>query len=177
MDQYAENDRRVLPPSGIPLGNIQGEFGWMELYGNELGALSFPSDSDERAPYPIYDRWGDSFNLTQEFVIPNQARALAYLSWMMGRSPLKAQPWKPVAGKITGLPARAGTGKELTVALSAPGIDLSKARIVWEARDQEPMIGNTFSFTPAHGSEQWLEAEAQLPDGRRIFAVTNFVAK
>ncbi len=89
VDQYAENDRRVLPPTGIPLGNVQSGFGWMQLYGNELNALSFPADSDDKAPYPIYDRWGDGFNLSQEFVIPNQARALAYLSWMMGRSPLK----------------------------------------------------------------------------------------
>jgi hypothetical protein len=177
VDQYAENDRRILPPTGIPLGNIQSGFGWMDLYGKELGALSFPADSDETAPYPIYDRWGDSFNLSQEFVIPNQARALAYLSWMMGRSPLKSQPWKPVAGNITGLPAAAGRSQKLNVTISAPGLDLTKARIVWEARGQEPAIGTTFSFTPAHGGAQWLEAEAQLPDGRRVFAVTNFVAK
>jgi hypothetical protein len=177
VDQYAENDRRVLPPSGIPLGNIQAGFGWMELYGKELGALSFPADADDTAPYPIYDRWGDSFNLTQEFVIPNQGRALAYLSWMMGRSPLRGQPWKAVAGQITGLPARARSGEKISASVSASGMDLSRARIVWEARDQEPAFGKTFSFAPAHSGEQWIEAEAQLPDGRRIFAVTNFVAR
>jgi glycosyl hydrolase family 9/cellulase-like Ig domain-containing protein len=177
VDQYAENDRRVLPPSGIPIGNIQSGFGWMELYGKELGALSFPADSDEKAPYPIYDRWGDSFNLSQEFVIANQARALAYLSWMMGRSPLKNQPWKAAAGQITGVPARARSGEKISVSVAASGIDLSRARIVWEAREQEPMFGKTFSFAPQHSGPQWLEVEAQLPDGRRVFAVTNFVAK
>jgi len=177
VDQYAENDRRVLPPSGIPLGNIQGGFGWMERYGKELGELSFPADSDPTAPYPIYDRWGDSFNLTQEFVIPNQARALAYLAWIMGRSPLKTQPWRAAAGRIAGLPERARTGENVRVSVSAPGIDLSRARIVWEARDQEPDFGKTFSFAPEHSGAQWLEAEAQLPDGRRVFAVTNFVAR
>jgi hypothetical protein len=96
---------------------------------------------------------------------------------MMGRSPLKSQPWKAVAGQITGLPARAAIGQKLNAAISAPGMDLSKARIVWEARDREPVIGKTFSFTPANSGPQWLEAEAQLPDGRRVFAVTNFVAK
>jgi hypothetical protein len=176
VDQYAENDRRVLPPSGIPLGNIQSSFGSLELYGDELNALSFPSDSNETAPYPIYDRWGDSFNLTQEFVIPNQARALAYLAWIMGRSPLKSQAWKAEAGKIRGLPGQARVGQKLTVAISAPGMDFSRARIVWEARDQEPAFGKTFSFAPANSGSQWLEAEAQLPDGRRVFAVTNFVA-
>jgi hypothetical protein len=177
VDQYAENDRRVLPPSGIPLGNIQSSFGNLQLYGPELNALSFPSDSDDAAPYPIYDRWGDSFNLSQEFVIPNQARALAYLSWIMGRGSLRNQQWKATAGTITGLPERAGTGKNITVSLTAPGLDLSRARIVWEALDQEPAFGNNFSFAPANRGAQWLEAEAQLPDGRRVFAVTNFVAK
>jgi len=60
---------------------------------------------------------------------------------------------------------------------SAPGIDLSRARIVWEARDQDPVFGKTFSFAPEHRGPQWLEAETQLPDGRRIFAVTNLTAK
>lgn len=177
VDQYAENDRRVLPPSGIPLGNIQSGFGWLELYGKELGALSFPADSDEKAPYPIYDRWGDSFNLTQEFVIPNQARALAYLAWMMGRSPLKSQPWKAAEGRIAGIPERARAGETMSATISATGLDLTGARIVWEGSDQEPVFGKTFSFAPAHRGEQWIEAEAQLPDGRRVFAVTNFVAK
>jgi hypothetical protein len=177
VDQYAENDRRVLPPSGIPLGNIQSGFGSLELYGKELDALSFPADSDETAPYPIYDRWGDSFNLSQEFVIPNQARALAYLTWMMGRSTLKNQPWKAATGAITGLPERARVGQQVTVTISAPGLDLTHARIVWEARDQEPAFGKIFSFKPANRGTQWLESEAQLPDGRRVFAVTNFVAK
>jgi hypothetical protein len=167
----------VLPPSGIPLGNIQAGFGWLQLYGKELGALSFPLGGDETAPYPIYDRWGDSFNLTQEFVIPNQARALAYLAWIMGRSPFRTQQWKAASATITGLPDRARAGKELNVEISAPGVDLSRARIVWEANGHEPAFGEAFSFTPSNRGAQWLEAEAQLPDGRRVFAVTNFVAK
>ena len=176
VDQYAENDRRMLPPSGIPLGNIQSSFGSLELYGNELETLSFPADSADTAPYPIYDRWGDSFNLSQEFVIANQARALAYLTWMMGRSPLRNQPWRPMAGEISGL-SKARAGQPFNVTISATNVDLSRARIVWEASDQEPAFGKTFSFAPANRGPQWLEVEAQLPDGRRIFAVTNFVAK
>jgi hypothetical protein len=31
VDQYAQNDRRILPPTGIPVGNIQGGFGWLHL--------------------------------------------------------------------------------------------------------------------------------------------------
>jgi hypothetical protein len=50
------------------------------------------------------------------------------------------------------------------------------ARIVWEAANQEPVFGRTFSFAPARPGNQWIEAEAQLVDGRRVFAVTNFSA-
>ena len=46
VDQYAENQRRILPPSGIPIGNIQGGFSWLDKYKNELGGLSFPLDGD-----------------------------------------------------------------------------------------------------------------------------------
>ena len=56
------------------------------------------------------------------------------------------------------------------------GWDLSSARIVWEARDQEPAFGSTFTFTPSNSGAQWVEAEAQLPDGRRVFAKSSFNA-
>jgi formylmethanofuran:tetrahydromethanopterin formyltransferase len=57
--------------------------------------------------------------------------------------------------------------------LKARGLDLTHARIVWEARDQEPTFGTTFIFTPSNAGSCWVEAEAQLPDGRRLFGVTN----
>jgi hypothetical protein len=172
VNQYALNDRRVLPPSGIPLGNMQAGFGWLEFYGKELGELSFPADGDERSPYPFYDRWGDSFNLSTEFVILNQARGLGYLAWLMAQTPLKSQAWKSAPAQITA--ARAG--EKVTAVLSAPGLDLTKARIVWEAAGQEPAFGKTFSFIPARG-DSWIEAEALLPDGRRVFGVLESVPK
>src|SRR5205814_619362 len=97
VHQYAQNDRRVLPPTGIPLGNIQSGFQYLNNYGNELGALCFPQDGVAAAPYPFYDRWADTFNTRTEFA-----------------------------------PVRVGP--------------------------------------------QWLEVEAQWPDGRRVFAVANFSA-
>lgn len=177
VDQYAENDRRALPPTGIPIGNLQDGFGWLDLYGKELGALSFPLDGDESTPYPMYDRWGDSFNLEQEFVVPNQARSLGVLAWLMAQTPLRTQPWKSSTAKITGLPAKANVGEKIAAKISANGLDLATAQVVWEARDQEPEFGKMFVFSPKSSGEQWLEAEAQLPDGRRVFAVTNFVAR
>jgi hypothetical protein len=55
-------------------------------------------------------------------------------------------------------------------------MDLSGARITWEARDQEPTFGQTFSFSPKNNGAQWVEAEAQWPDGRRVFAKATFNA-
>jgi hypothetical protein len=174
VHQYAMNDRRVLPPTGIPLGNLQAGFGWLEFYKAELGSLSFPLDSAQVDAYPIYDRWGDSFNLTQEFVILNQARALGYLAWLMARSPLAKQQWRAAGGQLTGLPNSVRVGTKLTIGLAAPGIELQSARIVWEVSGEEPQFGNTLTFQATRSGAQWLEAEAQLVDGRRIYAVTNF---
>jgi hypothetical protein len=60
--------------------------------------------------------------------------------------------------------------------LSVPGLDLTGARIVWEARDQEPAYGDSFLIVPKSNGPHWVEAEAQFPDGRRIVASANFVA-
>ena len=52
--------------------------------------------------------------------------------------------------------------------------DLTGARIVWEARDQQPVFGRTFEFAPVNTGSQWIEAEVEWPDGRRAFAVATF---
>ncbi len=180
VHNYAQNDRRVLPLSGIPIGSIQNGFGWLDYYKDELGKLCFPQDGDNNLPYPIYDRWGDSFNLATEFVIVNQARALAVTTWLMAQTPLRNQSWKSVEASLTDLPAQAKTGTPVTVRLTVPrdsGLDLNSARIVWEARDQDPVFGNEFTFTPRAGGDHWVEAEAQWPDGRRVFAHGNLTVR
>ena len=166
VDQYAQNDRRVLPPSGIPVGNLQSGFGWMDQYQQELGALSFPWDGADQKPYPLYDRWGDSFNLQTEFVVVNQARALATAAWLMAQTPLQHQPWRAAPASIE----CHSSGTTCSAALKTP-LDLAHARIVWEAQNCEPRFGQRLELT---NTVSWIEAEAQLPDGRRVFAVTNF---
>ena len=176
VHQYAQNDRRVLPPTGIPIGNIQAGFMFLDNYQKELGTLSFPPDGAETDPYPFYDRWGDSFNVTTEFVIVNQGRALAELAWLMAQTPLHHQPWTFDSGlRITGLPALAAVGQKLSAHLirSGSGPDLAQATIVWEGQDQEPAFGPTFSLTPSVPGEFWVEAEVQWPDGRRAYAATS----
>src|SRR5262249_49822094 len=41
-------------------------------------------------------------------------------------------------------------------------------------RDQEPAFGHSLTLNSATAGTNWVELEAQLPDGRRVFAVTNF---
>lgn len=166
VHHYAQNDDRVLPPTGIPLGNIQAGFMWLDFYKKELGALSYPLDGDKKSPYPFYDRWGDSHNLAQEFVILHQGRGLAVAAWLMTQTKLKGEPWKPVTARIQLEHNRA--------TLYAAGLDLAPARIVWEAHQHEPVFGQTFTVTTTNSAgPAWIEAEAQLPDGRFIFAATN----
>ena len=168
VHNFAQNDRCILPPDGIPIGNLQSGFGWLDFYKEELGALSFPWDGAKENPYPLYDRWGDSFNLQTEFVVVNQARALATAAWLMAQTPLKNQPWKSALARIeftTSGPSR--------IAMLKTSLDLSQARIVWETPDREPLFGDRMVLTNA---VSWIEAEAQLPDGRRVFGVTNLSA-
>jgi hypothetical protein len=175
VSNYAQNDRRILPPSGIPIGSIQNGFGWLDFYKEELGNLCFPYDGDNTYPYPMYDRWGDSFNLATEFVIVNQARGLAVTSWLMAQTPLRAQEWKSVDASFVDLPDKIPVGKPVTLRLKIPGMDPDTARVVWEARDQEPAFGSLFTFTPNAAGEHWVEAEVQCPDGRRAYASGNIL--
>jgi hypothetical protein len=149
----------------------------MDHYGKLLGLLSFPADDDPTAPYPMYDRWGDSFNLKTEFVVSNQARGLGAAAWLMAGTPLRNQSWKAAPGRITLSPPAPRPGQRATAGIQAAGVDLADAVVVWEAEHHEPALGQTFSFTPGNSGSHWLEAEAQLPDGRRVFAATNVVVR
>lgn len=183
VHQYAWNDHRILPPSGIPLGNVQQTgYGYLETYispvhgRDELQFLSYPTHYGTNAPYAFYDRWTDMINTTAEFVVMDQARSLASLAFWMAQGTKKTQPWQPVLGQIVGTSAGIAADAPASLTLTAPGIDMSEAHVVWEIRYQEPIIGNPGKFTPKFTGDHWVEAEALLPDGRRIVAVSNFVA-
>ena len=45
VHQYAQNDYRILPPSGIPLGNIQQGPYWVDTTKQNWASLTFPPDS------------------------------------------------------------------------------------------------------------------------------------
>ena len=176
VDHYAQNDRRVLPPSGIPLGNIQAAFQHTPTYGFELRDATYPDDNANSAPFPFYDRWSDAYNVTTEFITVNQARGLLATAFLATRTPAATRPWKPVRSKIAVPPTTAQLNTPVTLRLEVPGEDLSLARIVWEARDQEPAFGPAYTFSPRNNGVQWVEAEAEWPDGRRTFAASTFGA-
>jgi hypothetical protein len=176
VHQFAHNDRRVLPPSGLPIGNIQTGQPWLDHYKAELGALSFPEDGAQDAPYPFYDRWTDTHNPSAEFVIVNQARALAGVAWLAAQSGVARQPWRSAAGTISGLPQKLKVGDSVQVRLELPRDLPPPAEIMWEAAGQEPAQGATFAFTPRGHGRQWVEAEARWTDGRRVFASADFNA-
>jgi hypothetical protein len=176
VNQYARNSRRVLAPDGVPIGNIQARFDYLSLYGSELGALIFPSDGADVSPYPFYDRWADTWNVSTEFVTVNQARSLLALSVLVTQTSTKSQVWKSGTAQIITPPTVVPLGVPVTLSVQTPKPDLSGAQIVWEGRDQEPAFGPTFSFTPKNNGSQWVEVEAEWPDGRRVFAASTFTA-
>jgi hypothetical protein len=80
-------------------------------------------------------------------------------------------------GQFTGLPTTAKASTTYAVILSAPGLDLEPARIACEAGGKNPALEASFSFASAKPGAGWIEAEAQCPDGRRVFAMTNFTVE
>jgi hypothetical protein len=174
VNQYAANDRRTLPPSGIPIGNIQSGFQYLPPYNGTLRALCFPEDN--KGLFPYYDRWGDSWNVEDEFVVLNSARSLGSLAFLAAKTSLKTQPWKSTRGAIIVPTSNAIVGSPLTFTMRAEGVDLTGARINWEARDAEPSMGPTYTYAPKINGTQWVEAEAVLPDGRRVFAANIYNA-
>ena len=176
VSQYALNDRRVLPPTGIPLGNIQTTFAFLTPYGSELSDLVYPSDGAVIAPYEFYDRWADSFNVSTEYIGVNQARSLLALTVLATQTATQSQTWKSGSAQITVPTIVALLNEPVTLIVQAPGFDLTSARIVWEARDQEPAFGPAYTISPKNNGPQWTEAEIALPDGRRLFAVNSFNA-
>lgn len=178
VNQYGLNDRRALPPSGLPIGNLQTGIPWLSLYGSEPGSLTYPQDSLQERPYPFYDRWTDTFNTATEAVTVDAARSLASLAVLAAATPAATQAWNGNPATIDAPPTDVTVGTPVTVTLSSPGMDLSGARIVWESGDVEPAFGgSSWTFTPVSVGLQWVEAEAAWPDGRRVAAAASFSTK
>ena len=185
VHQFAQNNRlAVLPPSGIPLGNIAsffdipiGSSAWHYGYLDPLCVPPIVSGSPDKTSFALYDRWAETYNIHTEFVHLQTARGLAAAAYLVTSPSLRTQIWSSGSATITfpnGLPSLNSSN----VAQLSSTQDLSQAQILWDPGrllGQEPAFGTNFTFVPATvGDSRTIQAEAVLPDGRRIFAVTNF---
>ena len=175
VDQYSANDRHVLPKDGIPISNITREFYGTWIYGQELSALPYPSDYADTAPYAYYDRWCDDWNISTEGSTTDTARSFAGIAWLAAQTSLAGQPWRSTNATIIAPANPRLLGQPVTVTLQVADTNLSGARIIWEALNQEPTFGDlNYTFTPVlQDGPYWVEAEVQWPDGRRAFATNS----
>src|SRR5262249_54853758 len=139
VHQWAASDNRVLPPTGIPVGNMQASFVYLSTYGTSVEGLVYPGDDLGSGPYPYYDRWTDGWNVTAEMVTVNGAKSLGSLAFLAAQTPLKTQAWHSASASVVNL----GTGADgrITLGMSAPGMDLSGARLTWDIVNREPAFG------------------------------------
>jgi hypothetical protein len=173
VDQYSNNDRHALPKTGVPISNLQEGFVWTFQYGFQIGPLVFPSDGATNAPYPLYDRGCDFFNVTTEGSTTDTARSLGVAAWLASQTTLANQPWRSTNATIV-VPPNAQPGHPVSVTLQVAEPNLTGARITWEAFGQDPTFGNlNYTFTPQQQGAFWVEAEVQWRDGRRAFAVSS----
>jgi hypothetical protein len=174
VDQYSENDRHTLPKDGVPVSNMQEGFVWTWTYGYDLTPLCFPTDGAQTAPYPIYDRWCDFFNVTTEASTTDTARSFAVTAWLAAQTSLATQHWRSTNATIIAPTTPQLPGQPLTLTLQVADTNLTGAKIVWEGLSQDPGFdGLSHTFTPSsHEGSNWVEAEVQWPDGRRAFAAS-----
>jgi hypothetical protein len=171
VSQFFQNDRHRLPPTGIDYGNAVTGYMYLAAYGSELEELTFPADGASSGAYAFYDRYSHQFNTATEADTVNEGWGFAAIVAIAAGSASAQEPWKPASGQISA-PKAASVGHSITVTLSPPsGVDLSNARVTWEAAGQEPWVGGaTFTFTPSATGTVWVDCEAMLPDGRRVIA-------
>jgi hypothetical protein len=155
---------------------VTAGFEYLSQYGPELSKLSYPSDSGTGVTYPYYDRWSDAFNVTQEFITVNQARGFMATAFLATLTSSSASAWTAPAATINVPSGTALLNAPVTLTLNTNGIDLAGSRIVWEGRDQQPAFGSSFTISPVNNGPQWVEAEVEWPDGRRLFAAGTFQA-
>jgi hypothetical protein len=94
------------------------------------------------------------------------------------RSPWRASDIVASAGTIEfvgGSPAlNTPALARLNATVSGTALSALNAQIIWDIMGEEPAFGQDFPFTIRTVGERKLEAEAVLPDGRRIFGVKTF---
>jgi hypothetical protein len=176
VNQYAESDARVLPPTGIPIGNIGAPYERWWFYGYALDRLTFPEDHpiDGSTPYGFYDRFTDANNTQNEFVTVNIARSLATLTLLASGTSANTDPRARASDSIqvSSQAASSSTPGRLTMttanAADQSGTEsLSDARVVWELDNGGVYLGPSVDLTGPAASSKWYEVEVAWPDGKR----------
>jgi hypothetical protein len=176
VSQYAQASRRVLSPSGNVVGQVTAAFEYLNQYGSTLTNLSYPSDSGTGVTFPYYDRWSDAYNVTTEQITVNDARSFLAVAFLASMTSSATTAWVAPQASISVPSATVAVGNQVTLSVAVTGMSLTGARIVWEARDQSPVYGSTFTISPVNPGPQWVEVEVEWPDGRRAFAASSFNA-
>lgn len=181
VNTLALYDDRDLPPSGIPLGNIQS--GYFDIYGTapELEYLSYPADGSGTTRYWLFDRWADAFNTTTEWVVSQAARSMAAAALVASVARQTNQVWSNAPGYVLLSTNRVVVGGPAGTATAANsgGVSLTNALVTWEVSDQPSSLSSydvARRLTPTNAGTKRVEFEALLPDGRRVFGRTNFSA-
>jgi hypothetical protein len=176
VSQYAHNSRRVLSPTGDVVGQVTAAFQYMNSYGSTLSNLSYPTDNGNSNCFPYYDRWSDAYNVTTEQITVNQSRSLISSGLLASLTAASKTAWTAPTATITVPSGTVQTNAPVTLSVTVNGQSLDNARVVWEARDQYPSFGNTYTISPVNNGTQWVECEVEWPDGRRAFAAGSFSA-
>src|SRR5437870_2872173 len=99
------------------------------------------------------------------------------MAMLAAQTTAKTTAWKPTSTIKINVPATtAEVGKPVTLSFDSTGLDLANARITWEARDQQPDFGRTYTIEPQNNGTQWVEVEITWADGRRLFGNATFKA-
>jgi len=178
VHQYANNDDRDMPPTGIPLGNIQAGFSSDYQYPSpEREQMSYPSDSAASSPFSYYDRWSDTFNVTTEWVVSQAAKSMAVAAYMAALKSQHTQAWVSVPATISLSSNTVILGTtETAIATNIYGIPMDGALTVWEVDGEPTTLSSVRTLRPVTAGTHRIETESLLPDGRRLFARTSFTA-
>jgi hypothetical protein len=180
VSQFSQNDGFVLPPVGIPVGNVQAGMPYIDGYltsggGNLLQRSIYPNTGG--FIYPVYDVWADTFEVGGETTVPPFARGAAVTAWLFAQTALSSQAWNSATATISGVPAITPVGDSITATL-ASSIDLTGARITWEGSGIEPChAGLTFTFAPTRSGDNHVAADILFPDGRRVYGLRRYTAE
>jgi hypothetical protein len=169
VSQYRNNNRHIAPPIGEPQSNVHNAFAWVSTYGSALSNVTFPNDGSSGTSYPLQDRFSDVWNVMTEFVTVNQGRALTSAAFLASQTKATSTAWKPTSTlTITGT-GTATVGSTVTLSVDTTGLDLTGAKVYWEAQGQQPAFGTSYVIKPTTSGTNWAEVEITWPDGRRLF--------